>query len=84
MNYFLTGWFNDFLDKFYLPSWQVFLSVILVFSISGNVTLAIMRYRLGEKGRIDVRDLLNQTKMVEYCHFLLLIDCPNLRLDRAA
>ncbi|KAF2668730.1 hypothetical protein BT63DRAFT_471822 [Microthyrium microscopicum] len=49
LNYFLTGWIIDELDKFYLPSWQVFLSVVLVFSFSGNVTLAIMRYRLKEK-----------------------------------
>ncbi|KAF2672593.1 hypothetical protein BT63DRAFT_466148 [Microthyrium microscopicum] len=50
LNYFLTGWFLDDLDKWYMPSWQIFLSVILVFSIIGNLSLAILRYRLAEKG----------------------------------
>jgi hypothetical protein len=49
LNYFLVGWFNGYLDKFYLESWKVFLSLVVVFSIFGNITLAILRYRLGEK-----------------------------------
>ncbi|KAL1955710.1 hypothetical protein VTO42DRAFT_8182 [Malbranchea cinnamomea] len=49
MNYFLIGWFNGDLDKFYLESWKVFLSLVVVFSLLGNVSLAIIRYRLAEK-----------------------------------
>ncbi|KAA8646615.1 uncharacterized protein ATNIH1004_008048 [Aspergillus tanneri] len=49
LNYFLVGWFNGYLDKFYMESWKIFLSLIIVFSGFGNVTLAIIRYRLGEK-----------------------------------
>tara|TARA_R110002060_G_scaffold27809_5_gene37739 strand:- start:883 stop:1572 length:690 start_codon:yes stop_codon:yes gene_type:complete len=47
-NYFLIGWFNGHLDKYYLDSFQVFFSLILVFSALGNVSLAILRYRLGK------------------------------------
>ncbi|WZH49140.1 glycosyl transferase family group 2-domain-containing protein [Fusarium acuminatum] len=48
-NYFLMGWFNGYLDKYYLDSWQVWFSIILVFNGLGNLALAIMRYRSGER-----------------------------------
>ncbi|KAH7350772.1 glycosyl transferase family group 2-domain-containing protein [Rhexocercosporidium sp. MPI-PUGE-AT-0058] len=48
-NYFLIGWFNGHLDKYYLDSFKVFFSLILVFSALGNVSLSVLRYRLGEK-----------------------------------
>lgn len=47
-NYFLIGWFNGYLDKYYIDSWQVWFSIILVFNGLGNVALAMMRYRVGE------------------------------------
>ena len=50
MNYFLIGWFNGYLDKFYMESWKVFLSSVTIFSAMGNISLAVLRYRLGEKG----------------------------------
>lgn len=50
MNYFLVGWFNGYLDKFYMESWKVFLGLVVVFSAMGNVSLAILRYRLSEQG----------------------------------
>lgn len=37
------------LDKFYINSWQIFLSVVLVFWILSNVALAFMRFRIGER-----------------------------------
>ena len=48
-NYFAIGWYNGYLDKYYIDSWRVWLSVILVFSISGNVATAMLRYRTGVK-----------------------------------
>lgn len=48
-NYFLIGWFNGELDHYYLDSFRVYFSLILVFSGLGNVALAILRYRLSEK-----------------------------------
>jgi hypothetical protein len=49
VNYFLMGWFNGYLDKYYVDSWQVWFSIIIVFNGLGNVALAVMRYRIGEK-----------------------------------
>ncbi|KAF2475919.1 uncharacterized protein BDR25DRAFT_89438 [Lindgomyces ingoldianus] len=48
VNYFLIGWFNGDLDKFYVESWKIFVSLILVFNLMSNVCLAVMRYRLGD------------------------------------
>ncbi|KAI0173685.1 glycosyl transferase family group 2-domain-containing protein [Hypoxylon sp. FL1284] len=49
VNYFIMGWYNGLLDKYYLDSWQVWFSIILVFNGLGNIALAVMRYRVGER-----------------------------------
>ncbi|RDI79848.1 hypothetical protein Vi05172_g10106 [Venturia inaequalis] len=49
-NYFAIGWFNGYLDKYYIDSWKVWFSIIIVFNGLGNVSLAIMRYRTGTHG----------------------------------
>lgn len=49
-NYFAIGWFNGYLDQYYIDSWQVWFSIIIVFNGLGNVALAVMRYRIGERG----------------------------------
>ena len=49
VNYFLMGWFNGYLDKYYVDSWQVWFSIIIVFNGLGNISLAVMRYRVGER-----------------------------------
>lgn len=49
VNYFLIGWFNGYLDKYYIDSWQVWFSIIIVFNGLGNIALAVMRYRIGER-----------------------------------
>ncbi|WYZ40512.1 hypothetical protein EsH8_IV_000853 [Colletotrichum jinshuiense] len=46
-NYFLTGWFFGYYDKYYLDSFATFFAVTVVFPLSGNVALAVLRYRLG-------------------------------------
>ncbi|KAF2149500.1 hypothetical protein K461DRAFT_231277 [Myriangium duriaei CBS 260.36] len=48
-NYFATGWYNGYLDKYYLDSWSVWFALMIVFVGLGNCSLAVMRYRLGEK-----------------------------------
>jgi hypothetical protein len=48
-NYFAIGWFNGYLDKYYVDSWKVWFSIIVVFNGLGNVALAVMRYRIGER-----------------------------------
>ncbi|EFY93702.1 putative glycosyltransferase family 2 protein [Metarhizium acridum CQMa 102] len=49
VNYFLMGWFNGYLDKYYVDSWKVWFSIIIVFNGLGNIALAVMRYRVGER-----------------------------------
>jgi hypothetical protein len=49
LNYFLVGWYNEALDKYYLNSFQVYLSLLVVFTGLGNVSLAVLRYRIGEE-----------------------------------
>ncbi|KAK0612461.1 glycosyl transferase family group 2-domain-containing protein [Bombardia bombarda] len=49
VNYFVIGWFNGYLDKYYIDSWQVWFSIIIVFNGLGNIALAVMRYRVGER-----------------------------------
>ncbi|KAF2798522.1 hypothetical protein K505DRAFT_346522 [Melanomma pulvis-pyrius CBS 109.77] len=48
-NYFAVGWFNSYLDKYYIDSWKVWFSIVIVFNGLGNVALAIMRHRMGDK-----------------------------------
>ena len=48
-NYFAVGWFNGYLDKYYIDSWKVWFSIVIVFNGLGNIALAIMRYRIGQK-----------------------------------
>ncbi|CAL3967651.1 unnamed protein product [Diplocarpon coronariae] len=66
-NYFLIGWFTGYLDKYYLDSFKVYFSLILVFSALGNVSLAVLRYRL------DKRSLLGS--LFENFKWLLLLTC---------
>ncbi|KAI1363724.1 glycosyl transferase family group 2-domain-containing protein [Xylaria arbuscula] len=51
-NYFLTGFFYGLYDKYYLDSFAIFVSVIVVFTGFGNLALAILRYRLNQKSLI--------------------------------
>jgi hypothetical protein len=46
LNWVLIGLFNDSVDLFYLQSWQVFLTCIVVFCGLSNVSSAIFQYRL--------------------------------------
>ncbi|MCJ1299920.1 hypothetical protein MMC08_002714 [Hypocenomyce scalaris] len=48
-NYFAVGWFNGYLDKYYIDSWKVWFSIVIVFNGLGNIALAVMRYRIGER-----------------------------------
>ncbi|KAI9809250.1 MAG: hypothetical protein M1825_002541 [Sarcosagium campestre] len=49
VNYFAVGWFNGYLDKYYIDSFKVWFSIVIVFNGLGNIALAIMRYRIGER-----------------------------------
>jgi len=49
VNYCIIGWFRDELSSCYLTSWNVLMSLIVVFNILGQVALALLRYRTGER-----------------------------------
>jgi hypothetical protein len=51
-NYFLIGWFNGYLDHYYLDSFKVYFSLVIIFSVVGNVSLAVLRYRLSERSLV--------------------------------
>jgi hypothetical protein len=56
-NYFISGWFVGHVDKFYIGSFQVYFSIIAVFTVLGNVALAVLRYRTSEKALLPSRTL---------------------------
>ncbi|RDA95367.1 hypothetical protein CP533_3542 [Ophiocordyceps camponoti-saundersi (nom. inval.)] len=64
VNYFLVGWFNGYLDKYYVDSWQVWFSIIIVFNGLGNVALAVMRYRNGERSLMALFENFKWTLML--------------------
>jgi hypothetical protein len=57
-NYFVMGWFAGYVDQFYLDSFAIYFGIVLVFSGLGNIALAVLRYRTGEKGLIASREFL--------------------------
>ena len=61
VNYFLVGWYNGYLDQYYIDSWKVWFSLVIVFNGLGNVGLAAMRYR-----DEDTRDLSGGRKVMGF------------------
>lgn len=47
-NYFITGWFYGLYDKYYLDSFAIYISIVVVFNGLGNFSLAVLRYRTKE------------------------------------
>jgi hypothetical protein len=45
----LSRWYNWVLDHYYVDSFRVLASIVAVFTILGNVSLAVLWYRTGEK-----------------------------------
>lgn len=58
MNYFLIGFFNGWLDHYYIQSFRVYFAIVFVFTIMGNFALAVLRYRI-EEGELIKGVLLN-------------------------
>ncbi|KIW10772.1 hypothetical protein PV08_10071 [Exophiala spinifera] len=46
MNYFLIGWFNGYLDHYYVDSFKIYFSIVVVFQALGTISLAVLRYRV--------------------------------------
>ncbi|KAL2415455.1 hypothetical protein ABEF91_005785 [Exophiala dermatitidis] len=49
LNYCIVGWFNGHLDHYYIDSFKIYFSIVLVFTALGNIALAVMRYRVEDK-----------------------------------
>lgn len=49
LNYLLLGWQTP-IDGMYLQSFEIWVSVILVFPICGNIAHTLLEYRLGQRG----------------------------------
>ena len=49
LNFFLVGWFNGVLDRYYVSSFKIYFAIVIVFSGLGNFALAILRIRCGEQ-----------------------------------
>ena len=46
MNYFLIGWYNGYLDQYYVDSFKIYFGIVVVFQALGTVSLAVLRYRV--------------------------------------
>ncbi|KAJ3416979.1 hypothetical protein HDV05_007461 [Chytridiales sp. JEL 0842] len=46
LNYLLVGFWDDELDRYYLPSFDVLFTTLLVFTVLSNIAFAVFRYRL--------------------------------------
>jgi len=53
LNYFAIGWYSGTLDEYYQTSFSVLLTILVVFTGLGNVSLAVMRWRSGEKALLS-------------------------------
>ena len=49
LNYFLIGFFNGYLDQYYIDSFEIYFSIVTVFIALGSASFAILRYRIKEK-----------------------------------
>lgn len=63
INYLLTGWGFGMYEKYYADSFSILFSVIMVFTGLGNLSLAVLRYRLKEPGSL-VGHYLNNAKWI--------------------
>ena len=48
-NYILIGWYNGHLDHYYIDSFKIYVSIVVVFNGVGNLALAILRVRNNEQ-----------------------------------
>jgi hypothetical protein len=53
LNYFIIGFFNGSLDHYYIDSFKIYFSIVVVFTALGNFSLAVLRYRIGEMGFLE-------------------------------
>lgn len=51
LNYLILGWQLP-IDSVYLPSFEIWISIVFVFPVAGNIAHTLLEYRLGHKGLI--------------------------------
>jgi Glycosyl transferase family group 2 len=56
-NYLIVGWYNGWLDHYYIDSFKVYFAIVIVFNALGNFALAVLRYRIEERGLFGSRKL---------------------------
>jgi hypothetical protein len=49
VNYVIIGLFPDELDHFYLPSWGIWISLVVVFNLFSSVAFSMLRHQLKEE-----------------------------------
>ncbi|PVG03477.1 hypothetical protein CPB86DRAFT_369594 [Serendipita vermifera] len=49
MNYFVIGWRAP-IDGMYLQSWEIWVAIVFIFPLCGNLAHTLLEYRLGHKG----------------------------------
>jgi cellulose synthase/poly-beta-1,6-N-acetylglucosamine synthase-like glycosyltransferase len=49
LNYFVVGWLYGYQDSYYRDSFKIIVAIIAIFTLVGNIALATLRYRLGER-----------------------------------
>ncbi|KAK2068327.1 hypothetical protein P8C59_002969 [Phyllachora maydis] len=62
LNYFITGWYYGAYDKYYLDSFAIYLAIMSVFTGLGNLSLAVLRFRMKEESLITA--LLQNLKWI--------------------
>jgi hypothetical protein len=77
LNYFITGWFHGQFDKYYLDSFAVYISILTVFTALGNVSLAVLRYRLSERSLLGSRKYIGLVRQWQTPSI-----CPSQRKNR--
>jgi hypothetical protein len=49
LNYFLIGFFNGWLDHYYIDSFKVYVAIVFVFTLFGNFSLGWLRHRVEDR-----------------------------------
>jgi hypothetical protein len=49
LNYFVVGWLYGYQDNYYIDSFKILVALVAVFTVLGNIALAVLRYRIGSK-----------------------------------
>ncbi|KAH7383929.1 glycosyl transferase family group 2-domain-containing protein [Pyrenochaeta sp. MPI-SDFR-AT-0127] len=79
LNYFLVGFFNGYLDHYYLHSFRVYFAIIVVFTGIGNLSLAWIRYRVGQGGLF--KGIIENFKWVPV--FIIFLGGVSLHISQA-